>query len=207
MTTTVIMPGIRQIKHSNISAKKPGSANKPRKKARSKGSTATRTYEPITRPVERDAYRTALELVTRIDEDLTRGEHHYRTKAGLLIQDLDEVIRAIRDNNLGYITLPCDYAFSIPPGLAVCPHCGGRLTARFHAWALEDDGSWTGCDIEVTCASEPDLSELAELGIEKARVKWQEFMESHTDTEYMQWSLLVEWVGRWINGQYRFRVS
>lgn len=45
-------------------------------------------------------YRAALELVARIDEDLTRGVRHYRTKAGLLLTTLDEVIRAILDNNL-----------------------------------------------------------------------------------------------------------
>jgi hypothetical protein len=45
-------------------------------------------------------YRAALELVARIDEDLTRGVRHYRTKAGLLLTTLDEVVRAILDNNL-----------------------------------------------------------------------------------------------------------
>jgi hypothetical protein len=46
------------------------------------------------------AYYAALELVARIDEDLTRGVRHYRTKAGELLITLDEVIRAILDDNL-----------------------------------------------------------------------------------------------------------
>ncbi len=50
---------------------------------------------------EREAtYQAALKLVARIDEDLTRGIRHYRTKAGLLLTTLDEVVRAILDNDL-----------------------------------------------------------------------------------------------------------
>ena len=45
-------------------------------------------------------YYAALELVARIDEDLTRGVRHYRNKAGVLLQTLDEVVRAILDDNL-----------------------------------------------------------------------------------------------------------
>lgn len=45
-------------------------------------------------------YFAALELVARIDEDLTRGIRHYRTKAGVLLTTLDEVVRAILDDNL-----------------------------------------------------------------------------------------------------------
>lgn len=46
--------------------------------------------------VEREVkYQTALKLVARIDEDLTRGIRHYRNKAGALLTTLDEVVRAI----------------------------------------------------------------------------------------------------------------
>ena len=45
-------------------------------------------------------YNAALELIARIDEDLTRGIRHYRTKAGVLLNTLDEVVRAILDDNL-----------------------------------------------------------------------------------------------------------
>ncbi len=45
-------------------------------------------------------YYEALELVARIDEDLTHGIRHYRTKSGLLLNTLDEVVQAILDDNL-----------------------------------------------------------------------------------------------------------
>ena len=45
-------------------------------------------------------YYAALELVAQIDENLTRGVRHYRDKAGVLLTTLDEVIRAILDDNL-----------------------------------------------------------------------------------------------------------
>ncbi len=50
---------------------------------------------------EREAsYYAALKLVARIDDDLTRGIRHYRNKAGALLTTLDEVVRAILDNDL-----------------------------------------------------------------------------------------------------------
>ncbi len=50
---------------------------------------------------EREAtYNAALKLVAKIDEDLTRGIRHYRTKTGVLLTTLDEVVRAILDDDL-----------------------------------------------------------------------------------------------------------
>ena len=45
-------------------------------------------------------YYAALELVARIDNELTRGVRHYRTKAGVLLTTLDEVVNAILSDNL-----------------------------------------------------------------------------------------------------------
>ncbi|MCG3210638.1 MAG: hypothetical protein FOGNACKC_04269 [Anaerolineae bacterium] len=45
-------------------------------------------------------YYAAMELVTRIDQDLSRGVRHYRTKAGQLLNTLDEVVRAILNDDL-----------------------------------------------------------------------------------------------------------
>lgn len=45
-------------------------------------------------------YLTALELVARIDEDLTRGVRHYRTTAGELLTTLDQVVVAILAGDL-----------------------------------------------------------------------------------------------------------
>lgn len=63
-----------------------------------------RTYSGFAVPANvterEEAYYAALKLVERIDEDLTKGIRHYRTKAGQLLLTLDEVIRAILDNDL-----------------------------------------------------------------------------------------------------------
>jgi len=45
-------------------------------------------------------YYAALKLVDQIDEELTKGTRHYRTKAGVLLTTLDTVVRAILDDNL-----------------------------------------------------------------------------------------------------------
>lgn len=59
------------------------------------------TLELKALPAEREvAYQAALKLVARIDEDLTRGIRHYRTRAGELLTTLDEVVRAILGNDL-----------------------------------------------------------------------------------------------------------
>lgn len=52
-------------------------------------------------PVEREAtYQAALKLVARIDDDLRRGIRHYRNRAGELLRTLDEVVRAILNDDL-----------------------------------------------------------------------------------------------------------
>ena len=53
------------------------------------------------RTSEQDAaYYAALELVARIDDELTRGIRHYRTKSGKLLTTLDEVVNAMLSDNL-----------------------------------------------------------------------------------------------------------
>lgn len=60
-----------------------------------------KTNPKLIKPTEQEAtYRAALELVARIDEDLSRGVGHYYTKSGVLLTTLNEVIRAILDNDL-----------------------------------------------------------------------------------------------------------
>lgn len=48
----------------------------------------------------RASYAASLLLVADIDADLTTGRHHYRNRAGGLLLALDEVVRAIIDNDL-----------------------------------------------------------------------------------------------------------
>jgi len=63
-----------------------------------------RAYPGVSVPAktteQEETYHAALKLVARIDDDLTRGIRHYRNKAGSLLTTLDEVIRAILDNDL-----------------------------------------------------------------------------------------------------------
>lgn len=47
-----------------------------------------------------ESYVTALKLVEQIDRGLRLGLKHYRTRAGELLTTLDEVVRAILDDNL-----------------------------------------------------------------------------------------------------------
>lgn len=59
-----------------------------------------RHIRPIVQSEQERTYRASLELVARIDENLTRGVKHYRTRTGLLLTTLDEVVRAIVAGNL-----------------------------------------------------------------------------------------------------------
>jgi hypothetical protein len=61
----------------------------------------TRPELVVSRSNEREAtYNAALKLVAQIDEDLTKGIRHYRTKNGQLLTTLDQVINAILEDNL-----------------------------------------------------------------------------------------------------------
>ena len=62
---------------------------------------AAAVKEPVNPVVHQEAvYLAALHLVQRIDEDLRRGVRHYRDRAGQLLTSLDEVVRAMLDDNL-----------------------------------------------------------------------------------------------------------
>jgi hypothetical protein len=61
----------------------------------------TRPELVVSRAGEKEAsYNAALTLVAQIDEDLTRGTRHYRTKNGELLTTLDQVVNAILADNL-----------------------------------------------------------------------------------------------------------
>lgn len=52
-------------------------------------------------PSQKDAhFKSACLLAHRINTDLETGRVHYRTKAGLLLTTLDEVVRALLDHEL-----------------------------------------------------------------------------------------------------------
>ncbi|HMQ50513.1 MAG TPA: hypothetical protein PKE64_14620 [Anaerolineae bacterium] len=68
------------------------------------GNGRPRVYPELVKSSARNereaAYYAALELVTRIDEELSRGIRHYRSRSGVLLTTLDEVINAILQDNL-----------------------------------------------------------------------------------------------------------
>lgn len=79
-----------------------------RVKVETNGTAATRNGKVTNLSAARQAkraeaeatYKAALELVKRIDHELTYGLRHYRTKAGRLLLHLDEVIEAILGDDL-----------------------------------------------------------------------------------------------------------
>jgi hypothetical protein len=83
---------------------------------------AARVYPELVRSAnqtEREAsYYAALKLVAVIDDDLTRGIRHYRTRAGVLLTTLDEVVRAILDNDLLITSEEEDVIWVTPQELA-----------------------------------------------------------------------------------------
>lgn len=86
MTTVQIMPGII------------AGANKTCKKPAIDYTAPLYTLKGLEK--REAAYHACLELVARIDEDLTRGVKHYRTRAGELLTTLDLVVVAILSDNL-----------------------------------------------------------------------------------------------------------
>ena len=47
-----------------------------------------------------EGYQAALKLIEEIDSNLESGRGHYRNKAGLLLTTLDQIVRAIIEDNL-----------------------------------------------------------------------------------------------------------
>lgn len=47
-----------------------------------------------------EVYTRALRAVEVIDADLASGRRHFRSRGGVLLRSLDEVVRAIIDNQL-----------------------------------------------------------------------------------------------------------
>lgn len=82
-----------------VSSTKPGEANKPGKLKSSNKSLLSPPLLPA--PGQKDAcYKSSLLLVEWIDASLGRERVHFRNRAGELLQTLDQVIRAIIDNDL-----------------------------------------------------------------------------------------------------------
>lgn len=68
--------------------------------------------------VEQEAtYYAALELAAQIDYDCVFGVRHWRNKAGVLLNTLDAVVRAILDNDLLLPEDDWDTSFANSPPL------------------------------------------------------------------------------------------
>lgn len=72
------------------------------------------TFKPVLvpRPQEMQTrYEAAFELVQLIDQHLTTGTQHYRTKSGTLLRTLDQVVNAILADNL---FIEEEYGYKLP---------------------------------------------------------------------------------------------
>lgn len=62
------------------------------------------TFKPVLVPRPKETpeatYEAAFTLVQLIEEHLKDGTQHYRTKSGILLRTLDQVVNAILDDNL-----------------------------------------------------------------------------------------------------------
>jgi hypothetical protein len=87
-----------------------------------RSNNTSRMYPELVKPQKisepEATYYAALELVARIDEDLTQGIRHYRNKGGVLLTTLDEVVRAILDDNLLTEELEPEMVWMTPQELA-----------------------------------------------------------------------------------------
>lgn len=91
-----------------------------------------------------------------------------------------------------------DTPIDVPPEIATCPYCGGKLYVQCEAWTQEDDGSWTAQDIVVDCETEPD-----DLGSKEYR----DWVKSHSEMPYVYQMPVEEGIREWLNSTYRFDLS
>jgi len=82
----------------------------------------------------------------------------------------------------------------VPPSVAVCPKCGGKLTVEIDAWQQEDDGTWTAESPHTTCEHEPDIDSK----------KWREWHNWHYNMPYVDWMPIDNDVEKWLVSKYRF---
>lgn len=87
-----------------------------------------------------------------------------------------------------------DTDIELPPEF-VCPYCGSKfLPVRFEGWTQDDDGTWKGDTVDITCSSIPDPESE----------EWEEWINQHTDMPYVYWMPVAERIKEYINSKYRF---
>jgi hypothetical protein len=97
-----------------------------------------------------------------------------------------------------YTTVPHDHIFDVPPSVAVCPYCGGKLTVQAEDWVEMDDGTWgvlEDATPHADCETEPDDIESDE---------WEDWFESHSRMPYVYQMPVEIKIAKWLNANYRF---
>ena len=91
-------------------------------------------------------------------------------------------------------TLKYEDELAAPPGVAVCPYCGGKLTCSFDSWEQSDDGSWIASHVSSVCETMPDVGDE----------DYWDWLEQHSQMPYV-YKLPVDMkVLAWVNDNYRF---
>lgn len=102
--------------------------------------------------------------------------------------------------------VPHDEIINIPPEVAVCPYCGGKLTVQLETWVQLDDGLWGAPTDEtphVECEFEPDMLQGDDYDDSDAD-DWEAWYESHSAMPYVYLMPVEIKVARWLNANYRF---
>lgn len=93
-----------------------------------------------------------------------------------------------------------DATIDIPPSVAVCPYCGGKLVAQCEHWSQTDDGSWLAVHLELDCESEPELDDNDDASLER----FDEWLAEHTYMPYVHMLPVETKVTAWVNKNYRW---
>ena len=81
----------------------------------------------------------------------------------------------------------------VPPEIAVCPYCNGKLTIDAYEWSEYEDG-WHLESFFMDCETEP------EMGFDD----WDDWLDAHSEMPYVYLLPVEEKVREWVNGKYRF---
>mgnify|MGYP001581892030 CR=1 FL=1 len=90
-----------------------------------------------------------------------------------------------------------DQIIEIPPEVAVCPKCAGKLYANIDEWEQCDDGSWIASNPHTECEHEPDIDSS----------EWRAWFDWHYDMPYVDWLPVDYDVEKWLEENYRFDID
>lgn len=92
--------------------------------------------------------------------------------------------------------LPHNQIINVPPSLARCPKCGGKLYVELESWTRDYEGSWKAVEAEVhtECENEPDITDPG----------YSEWLDWHYNMPYVDWLPVDQRVAEWIDDNFRF---